>query len=269
MTEWNEIPSPSVHNMFNQSTSWWAMRSFNGDIHFVSRHHDYHLVWNQKEENVKEIVLGRRERDSKWQNSEGGTAIHIASKDMILQLGGLIHHVHGERDGERDMVDEVLKGEVGEDGKWHWEVVKARGQRMAAVNAVVTSNGKYVIITYVDLNNRNSGVNEPYTLTERKWLQYVHVIGIEDGFKWRRTEIKNPLPEPPGIFRQPPNIGLARIFEFASNTWRRDIWNKQIVFRTGNGYQIDLVVEGFVKRHYRKFKNMSSMPRALIGLIVS
>lgn len=271
VTKWKELPKPEVVDVDYWSPqkvilaaydTWerpWTMLTFNGDIHFLSRFHDVHLVWNGKQgihKKVRQYPMGIHE-GVKWHCSEawstGGRAVYIPSKNIILQIGGFANYMVS---GDHDLIGEVVKGEIGSDGQWHWEKLESWGDGMGALNAVVTADNKYVIICHAPEIENDEFFEGGYVGSElRELLQHVYVIDIEDDFKWRRTEIEVPIKKP---------------LEEADDDWStRHDWKKQIMFRTGNGYQIDLIVNGFVRRQYRKFRNMASMPVSLIGLIQS
>ena len=100
------------------------------------------------------------------------------------------------------------------------------------MNAVVTRDGKYVII---------SASNSAASLMQGDHLKYVHLLDVEDNFKWKRTNIKLPIIES----------------------------TDQMMFRTGNAHRADIMVNGFVRKQYRNqiFKNLLEMPTVLVTLI--
>ena len=235
----------------------WNMLSIDGNIHFVSRPYDEHLVWNTTTRKVQRGPIGLRDRDIAIMGQSavrwGGTAVHIPSKNIILQLGGVANFGRETR----TIVSDTWKGALGSNGRWKWEEIRARGHGMAALNAIVSADSKYVVISAVDNEDYPDSENEDDSGDrdeEIKWRQFVHVLDVQnldgDGFKWRRTEIEIPLPKPP-------------------KGEEHEYWGKQLMFRTGNEHRTGLLVNGFVRRQYRteQFEEVSLLPVVLIAMI--
>ena len=179
-----------------------------------------------------------------------GTAIHIPAKDVILLLG--VGHVISLRNNVKSYMSWI--GSFNNDGQCGWEKIKDHQDEFPRLNAVLTGDSKYVIVSPVKVKNSAHANWERGFIPPTNW-RYIHIIDIDDGYKWRRTQILMPLPN-------------WEITEGGYPEWQ---FGRQIMFRTGNGHTADLKVHGFVRRLYRTeaFQNVPALPVVLLALIQS
>ena len=230
----------------------YKMLCVNGCIHFVNRHRGKHFMLKPPS--------GRRKTwtqfmdDTGYRGTCGGAAVYIPTKNMMLLIGGYVEGDFGEPNFASTS---VMKGEHFVMGnyrrnwkRWVWTHSSNNAQAMAAVNAVVTADSKYVIISEVPTGH------DYYHGNDAENVKYIHVMDIENDFKWRRTSIKTPLRS-----------------EIINPSNRGPIWDtsKQMMFRTGNSNRTALAVCGYVRRLYRSeaFKEMPAMPVVLPKLMMA
>lgn len=175
-----------------------------------------------------------------------GTSVHFPTRNMILLIGGVNVVIASDGKNIEGVQSALYKGlkqnhgtQSSTDVDWKWEKLDTNAPGMVALNAVVTSDEKFVIISEVSMGHRN-----PNTNGESENVEYIYVLDIEDNFRWRQTSIQTPLRA-------------------------EAISGKQMMFRTGCGYKIDTIVSGFVRRFYQteKFKNVHPIPEVLVNLI--
>ena len=226
-TTWKTVPES--HQYVNPQ----SMLFIDGDIHFVSRSTDTHFILKSNgDSEVNTIGIHAKSREILHGEGDiaeavGGTAVYIPSKRVILVMGG-IRKVCGDSE-RRIPVGEVFKGSQGDDGRWHWEEV-AEGQPMESPHAVVTGDGRYIIVSSVERTMATD---------------FVHVMDTENGFKWRRTGIVVPLCD--------------------RRTKRFD--SAEIMFKTGSTYKTDVLVRGYVRGRCRVFPALKTLPAVLTNLI--
>ena len=255
--QWKPIPG------FRKYTEQWNMLAINGDIHFISGEIHEIMSANSWKELSRERFMPYNGRHPISQTAKG-TAIHIPSKNAILLIGTAYEQdIHNWEACGRERVNHYKTwiGSLSSNGQCEWETLKNHKKKMPRLNAVVTSDSKFVILSPVKVENvertwfdRQSNRNMLFIKHPKNW-RYIHILDIESGYKWRRTEIEMPLPN--WDMTEGDNIDWA--------------FGRQLMFRTGNGYQTDLKVHGFIRKLYRMqgFQNLSEIPVALIAMIRS
>ena len=173
--------------------------------------------------------------------SWGGTSVYIPSKDMFLLIGGCYNRPH-KRPGmlmgtiEPEPTGDIFRGIVRDsDGYWKWELITKDGPEMVLLNALVTADSKYVILSCLHSESKKKWCGK---VTEG--MEYIHILDIEDECQCRRTTIKSPM---------------------GSET--------AMMFRTGNDYVSQVTVCGYTRSMYREkgFEDLPMMPSVLVRLV--
>lgn len=230
-----------------------TMLSIEGNIHFISGASDKHLVWSTRTCSILTgpspiglrkigICIPDEHEDymSRSNYRAGGTAVYIPGEHAILLIGGMTDDTGMCGTPTYDHV--VWKGlrRSPDSNQWEWQQLKEHGPGIPYINAVVTADSQYVIISAIDEGG--------YYYSE-EWFQYIYVIDVRDNYQWRRTEIKIPLSK--------------------KEAFSNEYYGKTFMFRSGDAREIDIVVSGFIRKEYRteEFTNVLQVPVELINMI--